>query len=259
MSKTGDSSVQLLPKTRRLGRSPHCGREALRIPSVEVQPAHLVLHLLRHAADVAADHRPSVLERLEHDQRARLPPDRRHDHPVDAAPSGVQLGNARRPANDTASPERDLSAVSNRSWNWAAGYRRFAPWIHRWPSKSSPRMLHRLEQHVGALVGVQLAEEGEAVARPRRARPAGGRDRRDGLRLDGRPLCRRCPSRRSARSTYSLGAKKRSTRPRWDWMNRFAHEELLRRHGREALVAAARALLAAQLHCLGRRTIWPSR
>ena len=48
-----------------------------------MQPVHPVANLFLHSADVAADHRPAVGERLLDHQRRVLPPNRGHDHPID--------------------------------------------------------------------------------------------------------------------------------------------------------------------------------
>ena len=57
-----------------------------------MQPVNSVAHLLRHAPDIRADHRPLVAQAFLDHHRRILPPDRRHHHGVDPLHEAIDLG-----------------------------------------------------------------------------------------------------------------------------------------------------------------------
>src|SRR5262245_22762206 len=74
--------TQRPPQTRIGRRFLNGSRQAEGIADPEVQSVYPVLDFLGHAADVAADDRPPVEERLLDHQRRVLPPNRRDQDPV---------------------------------------------------------------------------------------------------------------------------------------------------------------------------------
>ena len=150
------------------------------------------------------------------------------------------------PANVTFArpPFSRASTCSRNSIGWIS---RFAPKTVRWPSKSSPEEAHRVEQHVRALVGVELPEECEPIARPHLGcvgHSVG--DRHHALRLDLDPVGGEAPGDVLVADVLVRRDEQVDERQvRLD--EALSHVEDLGADLGEALVTAARRLLLAQL------------
>ena len=226
-------------------------RQAARVARPEVQAVDAVGDLLGHPADVAADHGPVVQERLLDHERRVLPPARRDDHPVGLGHQARQVVVVVLPdQRDVVRPFLDLFEQLGEIVLEALGLQlevgAVQPQVRIDAALTEQR--HRLHEHVHALEVVQLPEEGDAIARAVLRRHVG----LDVVLADAAVVLE--PDAVTGDSPVHVAFEQELARGeehvhvvevRLD--EALAQEELLRRDRREALVAAARRCVRAEL------------